>query len=64
MLTDITMTIVAMHMAMTSFGLIFIAVFSSASKYRINPAAEWNPSPFFCCAIFDSSMILPILFLI
>ena len=41
MITEITPA------AMTTLGSIFIAVSSSASKYLINPAAEWKPSPFF-----------------
>ena len=46
-----TTTAVAMQANITNQGGIFTAVFSSASKYRINPAPEWNPSPFFSCAI-------------
>lgn len=36
----VTMTIVAMHMVATNHGGILSDVFSSASKYRISPAAE------------------------
>ena len=35
------------HNPMTTHGLIFNATSSSASKYLISPAAEWNPSDFF-----------------
>jgi len=43
--------IVPIHIPITNHGGILSDVFSSASKYLINPADEWNPSPFFCFAI-------------
>ena len=51
MLTTVIINIVATHIAITNHGGILSDVFSSASKYRINPAEEWNPSPFFSFAI-------------
>ena len=51
MVTTVIINIVATHIAITNHGGILSDVFSSASKYRINPAEEWNPSPFFCLDI-------------
>ena len=51
MWTTVISTIVATHIAITNHGGILSDVFSSASKYRINPAEEWNPSPFLSLAI-------------
>ena len=51
MWTTVTITIVATHIAITNYVFILSDVFSSASKYRINPAEEWNPSPFLSLAI-------------
>jgi len=48
--------IVVKHIATTSHGGILSDVFSSASKYLINPAAEWKPSPF-CLAIIFSPIL-------